>query len=221
MVTYALSLRAMNTLHEKVSLHICKSNSTVPTRGSEASLLWAKETQNECLTPLLCPLVIGRSFGHIRAPAASSGVPGPSCSPGLGGIHRDVPIDPEEMRVQADLPAPGDAPPGRVGVAEAHFSMRSWTPRGAGDLPRQGRSREAPRRRRVAARSQHAARIRRGDPGRQVPCHVCRARAGDVAAQVDARGRPRRRPRVQMLTASEINQIGTAVGILDRDSLDR
>lgn len=37
-----------------------------------------------------------------------------------------MPIDPEEVRVRADLPAPGDAPPGRVGVAEAHFPMRSW-----------------------------------------------------------------------------------------------
>ena len=140
---------------------------------------------------------IGRSFGHVRAPAASSGVPGPSRGPELGGAHRDVPVDPEETRVRTDLPAPGDAPPGRVGVAETHSPMRSWTPRGAGDLPRQGRSREALRRRRVATRSQHAARVRREDPGRQVPCRVCRARTSGVAAQADARGRPRRRPRVQ------------------------
>ena len=62
-------------------------------------------------------------------------------------------------------------------------------PRGAGGLPRQGRRRKAPRRRQGAARLPHAARVRRGDPGRQSPR---RARAGGVAAQADARERPRR-----------------------------
>ena len=41
----------------------------------------------------------------------------------------------------------------------------------------------------MAARSQHAARVRREDPGRQVPCRVCRARTSGVAAQADARER--------------------------------
>ena len=74
MVTYALFLRAMSTLHEKVSLHMCKSNSAVPTRGSEASLLWARETQNECLTPLLGLLELvdlSVMFGPLRPPQAS------------------------------------------------------------------------------------------------------------------------------------------------------
>ena len=71
--------------------------------------------------------------------------------------------------------------------------------RGAGGLPRQGRHREALRRRQGAARPPHAARVRRGDPGRQAPRRVRRARAGGVAAQADARERPRRGPRARGL----------------------
>ena len=61
------------------------------------------------------------------------------------------------------------------------------------------RASQAPRRRRGAARPQHAARIRRGDLSWQAPRRVYRAHVGGVAAQVDARGRTRRRPRVRGL----------------------
>ena len=83
--------------------------------------------------------------------------------------------------------------------ASPRSRTRPWAPRGAGGLPRQGRHREAPRRRQGAARPPHAARVRRGDPSRQAPRRVRRARAGGVAAQADARERPRRGPRARGL----------------------
>ena len=77
-------------------------------------------------------------------------------------------------------------------------------PRGAGGLPRQGCRREAPRRRQGATRPPHTARVRRGDPVRQAPRRVRRARAdgraraasrGTTGPGASSRGRGARAPR--------------------------